>query len=287
MPSENKTQKIVELCDLVYAPLQAVSQANIQLSSNIVDFLSATGDPRTDVLGKTTINLRTVQMLYEQLHNDAEDNAVVDSISLEVPLLSIYPLSTLKVSKSKVTFCAEVHGVQNINGYPKIIAELAGKTTGRSNNTPQISFEVELESVPVAEGLARFVDTLNTNALPKQLARRPLDENGNKLTGDHLQSYQQQMEYSQKERRMQKHLAEADDMLRIKNNELKLLTGFEYDEFILGESIGLQPDNVKETVRAIEEFAEIKRSVEHGLERMRTKQLKEKLCNTKEGAAYE
>ncbi len=96
-------QQLVELRDIVYAPLSAVSFANIQLSSNIVDFLAATGDASTDQLGKTTVSLRTIQMLYESVKNDANDNAVADSISLELPLLSIFPLSTLKVSRSKIS----------------------------------------------------------------------------------------------------------------------------------------------------------------------------------------
>lgn len=272
-------QKKIELRDVVYAPLHAISYANIQLSSDIVKFLAATGDPNTDALGKTTINLRTVQMMYEQVVNDANDNTVSDSISLEVPLLSIYPLSTLKISKSKVSFSAEVREVQTINGHPRIMAELAGSSPQRAGNCPGIHFEVELEGVPAAEGLARFVDTLNSNAVPKQLSRRPLDEKGNKLTGADLQRYEQQMENTRKQRRMQAHLAEADEMIRLKNSELKALTGLDYEECTAAVPQPAQPE-VQQILRSIADFKEIKLAMEQSLERFKAENLKKRLTAT-------
>ncbi len=276
-------QKMVELRDLVYAPLQAVSFANIQLSSNIVDFLAATGDPSTDPLGKTTISLRTIQMLYESVKNDAHDNAVSDSISLELPLLSIFPLSTLKVSKSKISFSTQVRDVQNVGGQPKILAELAGGSPKRMAHAPAIRFEVELEGVQVAEGLARFVDTLNANAVPKQLARRPLDEKGNKLTGPDLERYERQMETARRERQMQAHLAEADDMIRVKNNELKMETGMEYEEFLTVKDQTVCSPAATEAAEAIAEFKSIKRSMEQSLEQLRAEQLKERISTAQSG----
>lgn len=280
-------QQLVELRDIVYAPLSAVSFANIQLSSNIVDFLSATGDASTDQLGKTTVSLRTIQMLYESVKNDANDNAVADSISLELPLLSIFPLSTLKVSRSKISFSTQVRDVQSVEGRPKILAQLAGGDAKRTGNTPKINFEVELEGVPVAEGLARFVDTLNANAVPKQLARRPLDERGNKLTGAELRRYERHVETGRKERRMRAHLAETDEMIRVKNNELKLETGMEYEEFLAAADRASFGKTAGEAAQAIGEFMDIKRSIEQSLERMRAGQLKERLAATENGGDAE
>lgn len=275
-------QKLIELKDLVYAPLQAVSLANIQLSSNIVDFLSATGDTSTDQLGKTTISLRTLQMLYESVKNDADDNAVSDSISLEVPLLSIFPLSTMKVSRSKINFSTQVKDIQTVNGQPKILAEITGGNDRRTANTPKINFEVELEGVQVAEGLARFVDTLNANVIPKQLARRPLDEKGNKLTGGDLERYERQMEISRKKRQLKAHIAETDEMIRAKNNELKLETGMEYEEFIQIADRAEFSQAANKAADDIGEYMEIKSGFERNLEQLRAKQLKERFENSKD-----
>lgn len=44
MDKKIQTDNTVELKDLVYAPLHAISAANIRLSSSIVDFLASTGD---------------------------------------------------------------------------------------------------------------------------------------------------------------------------------------------------------------------------------------------------
>lgn len=273
-------QKQIELNDLVYAPLQAVSYANIQLSENIVDFLSATGDPSTDAHGKTTINLRTVQMMYEQMRNDADDNAVADSISLEVPLLSIYPLSTLKVAKSKVSFGAKVRDIHSVDGQPKIMAELSGGAVKGKAGAPQINFEVELEGVPAAEGLARFVDTLNSNSLPKHLARRPLDEKGNKLTGQQLARYEKQSEMNNRERALQARLAETDEMIRIKNNDLRLETGLDYEEFAALEDKKVYSDDAAETAESIAKYKEIKEEIEQSLEKLKEEQLQERIAQT-------
>lgn len=274
---KSEQQKGLELRDIVSAPLQAIAEANIKLSANIVDFLCSTGDANTDSLGKSTINLRTVQMLYEQVRNDADENTVADTISLEVPLLSIYPLSTLKVAKSKVAFGVNIRGVQaNQNGQTHIYGELAGQPGVKAQgNRPQVSFEVELEGVPAAEGLARFVDTLNSNALPKQLARRPLDESGNKLTGEALNQYEQNVQLAKKQRRLQAHLAEADTMLRQKNNELRLATGMEYDEIKNTPNPEGYGEGVDELLSAIEEFVEIKAGLEQTLAQLRAAQLRD------------
>jgi len=88
-----RAESAVELRDLVYAPLGAVAEANIRLSSHIVDFLASTGDMNTDASGRPVVRLRTIQMMYEQLGSDALDNTVADSIGLTIPLLSVYPLN--------------------------------------------------------------------------------------------------------------------------------------------------------------------------------------------------
>lgn len=278
---EESTRNQLPLQELVYAPLQAVSQANIRLSAGIIDFLSATGDTYTDSTGKTAINLRTIQMIYDQMRSDGDDNAVSDSISLEIPLLSIYPLSTMKISRTKISFDTEVRDVQTVDGRPRIMAEVTGQSAKNDVKTPKISFEIELEGVSPSEGLARFVDVLNGNAVPKQIARKPLDEHGNKLTGELLEAYKKEMEFTQKERRMLIHLAEADEMIRIKNSELKIATGMEYDEF---STSGIEADteNTSKIVGIIEDYRDIKQRLEQGLDELRTQRLRRKMSQQDE-----
>lgn len=278
---EESARSQLPLQELVYAPLQAVAQANIRLSAGIIDFLSATGDPYTDSMGKTAINLRTVQMIYDQMRSDSDDNAVSDSISLEIPLLSIYPLSTMKISRTKVSFDTEVRDVQTVDGKARIMAEVTGQTGKEDAKTPKISFEIELEGVAPSEGLARFVDVLNSNAVPKQIARKPLDKHGNKLTGTELEEYQKELEYAQKERRMQMHLAEADEMVRVKNSELKIAIGMEYDEFI-ASGVEADSDRVSDIAGTIEDYRDIRQRLEQGLDQLRAERLRRRMSQQDE-----
>ena len=274
---EENAQSQLPLRELVYAPLQAVAQANIRLSANIVEFLTATGDPYTDSMGKSAINLRTIQMLYDQMRSDGQDNTVTDCISLEIPLLSIYPLSTMKISKSRVAFDTAVRDVQVIDGELRIMAEVTGAKTSEQNHTPKISFEIELEGVPPSEGLARFVDVLNTNAVPKHISRKPLDPMGNKLTGSDLEAYQLEMEDLSKEKRMQAHLSEAEEMIRVKNGELRIATGMEYTEFTATVRSADPDENVAEIVTTIEDYRDIKQRLERSLDKLRTDRLRRKM----------
>jgi len=232
MEKRNGPPNVIELKDLVYAPLHAVSEANMRLSSNIVDFIASTGDLNADETGKPVVHLHTMQMQYQQLRNDADDNTVAERIGLEVPLLSIYPLSSLKVAKSKVSFDVEVRSIRNLSDSVKILAQICSKRERDSANQPRFHFDVELESVPVSEGLARFVDTLNAQAVPKRINAKPLDDSGNALTGKELEEYNQRMQLMEREAELNNKLNEIKEMIRVRNISLNEKTGMDYDEYI-------------------------------------------------------
>lgn len=226
-----KINNAVELHDLVYAPLGAIADANIRLSSSIVDFLANTGDLSTDPSGEKVVKLRTIQMMYEQLRSDAMDNSVAECIGLEIPLLSIFPLSALKVSKTKVNFGAEIKSMNNTADGLKIFTHVSSANQRRGAVQPRITYEVELDSSTISEGLARFVDILNTQAMPKRLHSKPVDSTGKKLTGKELEDYERTMELNRRESELSAKLNEVRELIRIQNNALELETGMNYDEY--------------------------------------------------------
>lgn len=231
MSDKKQLDNAVELADLVYAPLEAVAGANIRLSSNIVDFLANTGDLSTDSTGNAVVKLRTIQMLYEQLRSDSMDNSVADCIGLEIPLLSIYPLSSLKVAKTKVAFGAEIRSMSSTPDGLKIYTQVSSSQQRDGAVQPRISYEVELDSSPVSEGLARFVDLLNTQAIPKRIHSKPLDSSGKKLTGKELEDYERMMELKRTEAELVSQQNEVKELMRIQNNALELETGMNYLEY--------------------------------------------------------
>ena len=231
MKDKKQMDNAIELHDLVYAPLGAIADANIRLSSSIVDFLANTGDLSTSLTGEKVVKLRTIQMMYEQLRNDALDNSVADCIGLEIPLLSIFPLSALKVSKTKVMFGAEIKSMKTGEDGLKIFTQVSSSNQRQGAAQPRISYEVELDSSIVSEGLARFVDILNTQAIPKRLYSKPVDGTGKKLTGKELEDYERMMGLKRKESDLNSKLNEVREMIRVQNNALQLETGMSYEEY--------------------------------------------------------
>lgn len=231
--SERRKQadSAVELRDLVYAPLGAVADANIRLSSNIVDFLASTGDLNTDSSGRPVVRLRTLQMMYEQLGSDVLDNAVTDSIGLEIPLLSIYPLSSLKVSKTKVSFGAEIRSMTETKDGLKVFTQASSANQRDGSVQACISYEVEMDSVPISEGLARFVDILNTQAIPRRIHSNPVDSSGRRLTGRELELYNKMIELRERENQLTLRLNEMRELTRIENGRLEMEAGMNFDEY--------------------------------------------------------
>ncbi|MCL2226663.1 MAG: DUF2589 domain-containing protein [Oscillospiraceae bacterium] len=272
MSDKKQMDNTVELQDLVYAPLGAIAGANIQLSSSIVDLLASTGDLSTDQSGEKVVKLRTIQMMYEQLRSDSMNNSVADCIGLEVPLLSIYPLSALKVSKTKVSFGAEIRGMQNTADGLKIFTQVSSANQRAGASQPQISYEVELDSAGVSEGLARFVDILNTQSMPKLLSSRPVDNTGRRLAGQELEDYQRTLASSRRESELVAKLGEVRELIRTQNNTLQRETGMSFDEY--KENLEhLQESNaaaeVPEAYRQIERFQPISAELEAELNELR------------------
>ncbi|MDR3013398.1 MAG: DUF2589 domain-containing protein [Chitinispirillales bacterium] len=282
MEKRRNRQNAVELKDLVYAPLQAVSEANMRLSSNIVDFLASTGDMCADDAGKPTVHLHTIQMQYQQLRNDAEDNTVAERIGLEIPLLSIYPLSSLKVSKTKVAFDVEVKDMKAVGDSVKIYTQVCSKKQRKSANQARFSFEMELESIDISEGLARFVDTLNAQATPKRVSSRPLDESGNALTGKELEEYNQRMELIEREKELNDKLGEVTEMIRGKNNIIVAKTGMNYDEYVEHlDYTKAEPEDeeVAELCEFIKEYKEISDDLEEQLSELKKEKIAQQFQN--------
>jgi len=280
MSEKKQMDNAIELQDLVYAPLGAVADANIRLSSSIVDFLASTGDLSTDSAGEKVIKLRTIQMMYEQLRSDSMNNSVADCIGFEIPLLSIYPLSALKVSKTKVSFGAEIRSMQNTTDGLKIYTQVSSSNQRKGAVQPLINYEVELDSSTISEGLARFVDILNTQAMPKLLHSMPVDNKGSKLTGEALEEYERAMAHKKDEADLNIKLNEIREQIRIQNNVLKLETGMNYDEYKAHLEHTKETDTTESILEAylqIEKFQAISADLEAQLSELRMQMVEEKV----------
>jgi hypothetical protein len=277
MDTEKKNNSIIELKELVYAPLQAISDANLRLSTNIVEFLSSTGDLVTDKDGNLMAQLHNIQMQYKQLRTDASDNTVADLIGLEVPLLSIYPLTSLKVSKTKISFNLNVNNMKAEEGVIKIYAQFCAKKQRENANLACINFDVELESVPASEGLARFTDLLNANMTPKVISTEILDNEGYVLTGEKRKQYEERIALLEREAEINGKLLEINKILRSKNMALKTLTGgLDYDECIESNNYNdknQENEEIIDLIHSIKEYRAIRENMEEQLNEIQNEKM--------------
>lgn len=196
------SNNFIDLEDLVYTPLHAISQSNINLSGSVIDLIASTGsiDPSDK---DNTIHLKTVNLAYEQINNDNMNGKTIEEVGLKIPLVSVLPITNLQVKKSKLSFDAEIKKVHKDYKNNKYIMEsricCSSKQRRKDDNLPKLSFEIELESVPVSEGMARIIDVLNANPIPEVLSSKQVNDRGEVVIGEEAAYYQKMKSLKLKE----------------------------------------------------------------------------------------
>jgi hypothetical protein len=218
----------VNLKDLVYTALDAIQAANMQMSNNMLATIKKFSDDGGHDKGTPLWQLKTIELVYNHIRNDDLDMLCNEKIGLKVPLLALMPLSNLKVSRSKIQFSTEVEEVDFRDGKVDIYTKVTSAESDRSQQTSRIDFEIEMESDPVAEGLARVIDQLSQNFLPDVKETIPIDSQGKPLDESGLASYQRRKKLSKREKRISRQLERINEMERMKQGEfIKLGKGFE------------------------------------------------------------
>jgi response regulator of citrate/malate metabolism len=79
--------------DNYYSSLESVFEANAKMSQNMIDTIMKFSDDKGhDSDGYPVVQLKTLQLVYDQMRHDEMDMLCTEKIGLEVPLLSIIPL---------------------------------------------------------------------------------------------------------------------------------------------------------------------------------------------------
>jgi hypothetical protein len=206
----------VNLRQLVYSSLEPIMDANARMSQNMVDTIMKFSDDKGhDDDGYPVVQLKTLQLVYDQIRHDDMDMLCSEKIGLEVPILSIIPLSNLKVSKSKISFSTEVQEVDYNEGRLDIYTKVASAESDRSGQSSRIDFEIEMESDPVAEGLARVIDQLGQNFIPNVHEKNPIDGDGVKLGEKERAMYEMKKKMRTKEQRLSRLLSQLNEIQRV------------------------------------------------------------------------
>jgi hypothetical protein len=217
----------VNLRQLIYASLEPIIEANTRMSQSMVDTIMKFSDDKgPDDDGHPVVQLKTLQLIYDQIRHDDLDMLYSEKIGLEIPLLSLIPLSGLKVSKSKIQFSTEVQEVEYNNGQVDIYTKITAADSERSAQNPRIDFKIEMESDPVVEGLARLIDQLGQNFIPTVYEKSPIDSDGIELDDENQQNHETRKQLYRKEQRLARLLTELTKIQRVDEDKSKTDTDF-------------------------------------------------------------
>lgn len=168
----------IPLDDLVYAPLHALAQSNHRLRAQIIDAIKSMGTCKQK--GKQeTIHLNNINIAYDQLRPEADEGYSVDSLQVQVPLLSIVPVGNLNVKKAEIDFSTEIKAVNNEEtGETKINARICAPSQRDSDFLPKVSYKLQISSIPATEGILRLTDALSSSQVAKKMDTRPVAVSG-------------------------------------------------------------------------------------------------------------
>lgn len=167
----------IPLDDLVYAPLHALAQSNHKLRAQIVDAIKSMGTSRQSGQ-EETVHLNNINIAYDQLRPE-EEGYSVDSLQVQVPLLSIVPIANLNVEKAEIDFSTEIKTVNNEEtDETKINARICAPSQRDSDFLPKVSYKLQISSIPATEGILRLTDALSASQVAKKLDTKPVAISG-------------------------------------------------------------------------------------------------------------
>lgn len=171
-----RDSEFIPLDDLVYAPLRALAKSNQQLCTHVIETIKSMGTARQQGR-EEIIHLKSMNIAYDQIRPESEDGYSVDNLQLQIPLLSVVPVSSLNVEKAEIAFSAEICADEQ-EGDCKINARICSQEQRESDFFPRVSYKMHIRSLAATEGILRLTDLLSTNQVAKQLDTTPVNVNG-------------------------------------------------------------------------------------------------------------
>ena len=170
--------EFLPLNELVYAPLQALANANSQLQAQTVKALKNTGTLHQSGTDEV-VHLDSLNIAYEQVLPETEDEYSVDTLQMKLPILSMLPMSNLNIDQAEIAFSAEIRTCSEKENSSPILARICSPEQRDSDFLPRISYQLKLASVPAAEGLLRLTDRIGNNPVAKKMDTTPINAKGN------------------------------------------------------------------------------------------------------------
>lgn len=168
----------IPIDDLVYAPLHALAKSNHRLRAEIVEAIRSMGTSK-QTGQEEVIHLNNINIAYDQIRPEGEEGYSVDNLQVQVPLLSIIPVTNLGVEKAEIDFSTEIKAVNNEKtGETKINARICSPSQRDSDFLPKVSYKLQIASIPATEGILRLTDALSANQVAKKMDTTPVALDG-------------------------------------------------------------------------------------------------------------
>lgn len=255
------------LDDLVYAPLHALAKSNRQLRGQVVEAIRSMGVAKQNGQ-EETIYLSNINIAYDKVRPEAEEGCSVDNMQLQVPLLSIVPITNLNVEKAEIDFSTEIQVVNEHEGKCQINARICSPEQRESDFLPRVSYKMKVSSIPATEGIMRITDILSANQVAKQLDTTPVAVDGNLGSEDQKHTRQEVGKMKAKVKKLKQLYQKISDMIA-EQEKLQQLSQdtfaevtreFDKDKYLMAQS------NITNRIMEYQEKI-MNREIEFGLEK--------------------
>lgn len=178
--------------DLIGTPLNAACEANLNFAKASSDFIKTIGFEED---GKT---VRTAGFSFNRpvvtYDKDGKENITQEKVDIDVPLLSIVQIPSLKVDLVDITFDMEIKSSERSHSKEDSDASWKGKVTvgfgpfkstvhfsggvsshkentRASDNSAKYHVQVKATDHGMPEGLSRVFDLMNQSVAPKKITK--------------------------------------------------------------------------------------------------------------------
>lgn len=207
-----KTNEFIPLDDLVYAPLHALAKSSQQLRAYVVDAIKGMGTLK-HTGQEETIQLNNINIAYEQIRQEGDEGYSVDNLQMQVPLLSIVPITSLNIEKAGIDFCTEVRAEKEAGSDCVVMARICAPEPRESDNLPRVSYQLKINSMPATEGIMRLADMLSTNHIAKKTDTTPVAIDGNLGGEEHKNTWQEVSKLKDRVKKLQRLYQKIADMI--------------------------------------------------------------------------
>jgi predicted transcriptional regulator len=224
-----KESDFIPLDDLVYAPLHALALSNQQLRAQVVDAIKSMGTVKRNGT-EESVCLDNLNIAYEQVRPEGDEGYTVDNLQMQVPLLSIVPITNLNVENAEIDFSTEVKAEKNEDGKCDITARICSPEQRESDFLPRVSYKMKITSLPATEAVMRITDQLSSNQIAKRLDSTPVAVDGNLGSDEQKGIMQDVSKLKAKIKKFKQLYQKISDMITEQENMLQLSQeGFEED----------------------------------------------------------